>query len=77
MDLVDQILARLWTPVLKLMFGVAIAFFIWGVIEFMVGAANEEKRETGKRHIVWGLVGLFIMFAVWAIMAVIKNFWNL
>lgn len=76
MSLIDKILARLWAPVVGMLFGIALIFFIFGIIEFMAGAASEEKRATGKRHIIWGLVGLFIMLSVWAIVRIIANFFT-
>lgn len=58
---------------LRLLYLSAIAIFVWGIIEFIWNAANEEKRQTGKRHIIWGLIGLFIMLAVTGIIQLIKN----
>jgi len=57
------------------MIAVAIVFFIYGLVEFIGGANNEEKRKTGKQHIIWGIIGLFIMAAVWGIMSILNNFW--
>jgi hypothetical protein len=74
MDLINKIVTEILNPLIGLMFAVAFAFFIWGVIEFIWNAGNEEKRTTGKQHIVWGLAGLLIMSAVWGIIAIIKNF---
>jgi hypothetical protein len=32
---------------------------------------NEEARDTGRRHIISGLIGLFIMFSVFGIIRII------
>lgn len=61
-------------PALYFLFALAIAVFIWGIIKFIVAADNEEERAQGKKHLGWGLIGLFIMFAVWGIIAIIRNF---
>ncbi len=74
MNLINKVITGILNPLIGLMFVVAIAFFIWGIVEFIWNAGNEEKRTTGKQHIIWGLVGLLIMSAVWGIMAIIKNF---
>ncbi len=68
--LVDQAI----NPVLYFLFALAIAVFIWGIIKFIYAADNEDARDTGKKHLVWGIIGLFIMFAVWGIIAIIRNF---
>ncbi len=74
MNLINKVITGILNPLAGLMFVVAFAFFIWGIIEFIWNAGNEEKRTTGKQHIIWGLVGLLIMSAVWGIIAIIKNF---
>lgn len=63
-------------PIINLMIAVAVLFFLFGVWEFIAGAGSDDKRETGKKHMVWGVIGLFIMISVWGIMAVLSNFWN-
>lgn len=74
MNLIDKVVTGILNPLIGLMFLVAFAFFAWGIIEFIWNAGSEEKRTTGKQHIIWGLVGLLIMTAVWSIIAIIKNF---
>jgi hypothetical protein len=37
------------------------------------GADNEEERAKGKRVILWGGIGLLIMFGAYGIMAIIKG----
>lgn len=74
MNLINKVITGILNPLIGLMFVVAFAFFVWGIIEFIWNAGNEEKRTTGKQHIIWGLVGLLIMSAVWGIIAIIKNF---
>jgi hypothetical protein len=67
----DQIV----NPLIGLMFSVAVVFFIYGVVEFIGAADNEEARTTGKQHMIWGVIGIFIMVSVWGIMNILKNFW--
>ena len=50
------------------MVALAVLFFLYGVMEFIAGAGNEEKRTQGKRHIIWGIIGIFIMISVFGIM---------
>lgn len=75
-QLISKIIATIVNPVIGLMIAIGFAVFIWGIIEFIANADNEKKRDDGKRHIVWGLVGLLIMVAVGGIIQVIANFIN-
>jgi uncharacterized membrane protein YidH (DUF202 family) len=60
-------------PVIVLMFAVAVLIFIYGIFEYVRNSDSEEARETGRRHMVWGIVGMFIMLSVFGIMSVIIN----
>ncbi|HDO23843.1 MAG TPA: hypothetical protein ENG99_01350 [bacterium] len=62
-------------PLIGLVIALGLAVFIYGVVEFIAGADNQEKRDKGKQHIVWGIVGLLIMVAVAGIIQIIQNFW--
>jgi hypothetical protein len=51
----------------------ATLLFLWGLFTFMRNAGSEEGREIGKKHMLNGLIGLFIMISVYGIMNVIVN----
>lgn len=55
-------------------FAVAFILFIWGVFQaFIVGANDEERRENGKKFIMWGIIALFVMSSVWGIVNLVKS----
>ena len=73
--LINKITAGILIPLIGLVIALGLAVFIYGVVEFIAGADNQEKRDKGKQHIVWGIVGLLIMVAVAGIIQIIQNFW--
>jgi len=75
-EIIGVVQSSLIRPVEGLLFALATLVFIYGVVEYMAGASNEEARTKGKTHMIWGLVGLFIMFSVSGIIAVLKNFFG-
>lgn len=66
--------SQILRPIVLLLFALATILFFWGVVEFLINRENEEERERGKRHMLWGLAGLIIMFAVNGILWVLINF---
>ena len=60
-------------PLILFLFALAIVFFLYGVLEFLMNQANEEKKTTGKSHMFWGIVGITIMMGVWTILNIILN----
>lgn len=75
-EIIDYTTTNAIQPFISFLMVLATIVFIWGVIEFIAGAENETKRINGKKHIMWGLLGLFIMMAVAGLMWVILNFWT-
>ena len=61
-------------PLIWLLFAVALVVFLWGVVEFLRERdANSQKANDGKQHLLWGLVGMFIMVSAFAIMNLLKS----
>ena len=64
-------------PLILFLFALAVAFFLYGIFEFILNQDNEEKRTAGKSHMLWGIVGITIMMGVFAIMNMILNTFNI
>lgn len=60
-------------PIMTLLFALALAYFVWGLAQFILNAESSEERTKGKQKIVWGIVGLFIMTGVIGILATVTN----
>jgi uncharacterized membrane protein YidH (DUF202 family) len=60
-------------PLILLLFALAVVFFLYGVLEFIMNQENEEKKTTGKSHMLWGIIGITIMLGVWFILGIILN----
>ena len=61
------------TSVVPFLFALAMVGFIWGVIQYVLNADNEEKRKKGKSFIIWGLIALFVMVSMWGLVGVLTN----
>jgi hypothetical protein len=75
-DIVQTIIDRIILPFIELLLAVATLIFFWGVIEYIAQGDNEEGRSTGRRHMIWGIIGLVIMVSAASIFYIIKNFWD-
>lgn len=54
-------------PLIRALFAVSLVQFAWGVTKFVRGASDATARETGKNHMIWGIVGMAIMVSVFAV----------
>lgn len=71
MDVIYRINQAIVNPLIIFMFSVALLYFAWGVLQFIFYMDSEEKRDEGKMHMLWGIVGMFIMFGVFGIIQII------
>ena len=53
--------------IIPLFFIIAILYFFWGLIKFITGAGDAKKVAEGKGIMIWGLVALVIMAALFGI----------
>lgn len=58
-------------PLILLLIAVALTYFFWGLVQFLANSEEGAKRADGKKKIIWGLVGLFIMVSVFGILKIV------
>ena len=75
-NLIAQINAVINT-IVPFLVGLAVLIIIWGVFNYISGAGDEERQGQAKQCIVWGVVGVFIMLSVWALVNVLVNSFDL
>lgn len=46
---------------IPLLFSFALAWFIWGIVDFIRAADNPEQRKKGKQRILWGILAITVM----------------
>ena len=64
------------SPLVTLLFAVAMLYFIFGLFTFVqsaAGSGSDQSLADGKRHMLYGVIGMTIMVSVWAIIGVITN----
>lgn len=75
-SLIKNIGSNILTPLAEVMIALAVVFFLYGVVEFIAGAGSGEKRTTGRKHMIWGIIGLFVMISVFGLMNLLAAFWE-
>jgi cell division protein FtsW (lipid II flippase) len=70
---INTLATEILNPVVRLLFAVAVAYFIYGVIVYIANADDEDARREGKKHMLYSIIGLVIMAGVWGIIDLIAN----
>jgi zinc transporter ZupT len=73
LQIVGRIVETIFNPIIALLFGIASVAFVWGVLQYLISPDNEEAREKGKKSMLWGIIGMFIMVSVFGIIKLIIN----
>ncbi len=60
-------------PIIYLGFSAAVLLFIWGVFCYMKDAGDSGARETGSRHMLFGVIGMAIMLSAYGIINLVSN----
>ncbi len=50
---------------IPIVFALALLFFFWGLAKYLLGGA--EDKDQAKNLMIWGIVALFVMAAVWGL----------
>jgi uncharacterized membrane protein YidH (DUF202 family) len=58
---------------IPLLFAAALAYFIWGVANFIRSADNPDDREKGKQQILWGIIALTVMVGYFALTSIFTS----
>ncbi len=51
----------------------ALLVFFWGLVKYIAKADDEKAKEAGKNTMIWGVVGLFVMFSVFGIVRFLQE----
>ena len=68
--LFEYVLCLAVDTIVPLLFAIALVVFLWGMVQFIMNAENEEKREKYRNFMLWGIVGLAVMSAIWGLVAI-------
>ncbi len=68
-DIIDVIIPLLIT--------IAVLTLMWGIVQFITAAGDEEKRKKGREFIIYGIIGLFVMVSIWGLVGVLSGTFNL
>ena len=52
----------------------ATAVFLWGVVRYISAGGDEEKTQAARSIIIYGIISLMLMIAVWGFVYVVIDF---
>jgi len=62
-----NVVTQIVDPLILLLAAAAFVAFLWGVVQFIAKAGDESGRTEARHVILWGIVGLVIIFGAYGI----------
>jgi hypothetical protein len=72
-NIMDTIVAVVLNPIAMLIFAWGFFQFLWGLFLFMYKLDQSGSKELGQKHMIFGILGMFIMVAVWGIINMVAS----
>lgn len=63
-QVLDKVVTSVLSPLYQLAVGVAVVYFLYGVVKFIIDLNDPQSKNEGKSHLLWGTIGLFIILSV-------------
>jgi hypothetical protein len=70
-EFLNKVNAAIINPLIVLVFAIAFLIFFWGIFQFINSEAEGSKRDEGKRKIMYGLIGMLIMFGAYGLIRIV------
>ena len=65
------VISGLVNTLIPLTMALALLAFFWGLVRYIWNGASEEAKDEGKRIMIAGIVGLFVMVSIWGLVGII------
>ena len=60
-------IGKVISTLIPIVFALALLYFFWGLAQYILSAGDSAKQEEGRNKMIWGIVALFVMAAVWGL----------
>ena len=70
----DKVKTDILNPIAALFAAIAGIYFLYGVLLYFQSGLNEKELDRAKLHIMWGLIGLVIIYSISGLIGAITSF---
>lgn len=68
-------ISQLLNAVVPVLIALGVVYFVWGVITYVI-SSDEEAKKTGRNRIIYGIIGLAVIVAMWGLVSILTNTFN-
>lgn len=74
----QNVAREFFSPLYELAVGVTVVYFLYGVARYVydLTQAKPDNQEEGRAHLLYGMIGLFIVLSVGGLLTWIKDIFD-
>jgi uncharacterized membrane protein len=76
-ETISAISEQILNPLIYLLFAVAFLVFVWGLVRFIAQGGDPAVRSTARQHMIYGIIGMFIMFSAIALVRLVTGIFDI
>lgn len=69
-------IGQLLNSVVPVLIALAVVYFVWGVVSYVI-SDDEEAKSKGRDRIIYGIIGLAVIIAMWGLVKILTNTFGL
>ena len=69
----QSVITNIFNPLYELAVGVAVVYFLYGAAKFVYDLNDPEKKTFGKSHLLYGMIGLFIILSIGGLLPLLNG----
>ncbi len=58
--------------IIPVLVALGVVYFVYGVVTYVI-ASDEEAKKTGRNRIIYGIIGLAVIIAVWGLVRILTQ----
>src|SRR3989338_10489800 len=62
--------------IIPILIVLGVLYFVWGVVQYVI-ADDEEAKASGKNRMIYGIIGLVVIVAMWGLVGIVKRTFDL
>ncbi len=75
----DDLMTRLgvlMNEIVPVIIGLAVIYFIWGILKY-VTAGDAEDKSAARGYIIWGIIVIFVIVSIWGLVNLLSGTFRL
>jgi|SRR3989344_3238644 len=71
--IVQKVVQYIVNPAIMVVFSFGLLIFVFGLVEFLLALSKGGDVKDGRQHMLWGVLGMFIMVSVFGIIRLLSD----